>query len=68
MPDKQGQQVDGFTDNTSEEKMASHGERAGEPGSPDPGSAKGAPRPMDPEEFARLKKEAQEENPEQKER
>jgi len=63
MPDNQ-QQVDGFSDNTSEEKLATRGEQAGVPGSPDPGMPKGA-KPMDPEEFARMKKEASEENSEQ---
>jgi len=60
MPDK-NQQVDGYSDNTAEESISAHGESAGTPGSPDPGRAKGAPKPMDPEAFARMKKEAQEE-------
>jgi len=58
MPDKG--QVDGYSDNTTQESTATHGEKAGTPGIPDPGVAKGAPKPLDPEEYARLKKEAAE--------
>ena len=67
MPDKQ-QPVDGFSDTASEEKTATRGERAGTPGSPDPGEPKGGSKPMDPEEFARMKKEASEEDSKDSER
>ena len=64
MPDK-NEPVDGYTDNLTKEKMPSHGETAGSPGSPDPGEPKGGQKPMDPDEYARMRKEAQEENSDQ---
>lgn len=66
MPDK-NQPVDGFSDNVTEEETLAHGEKASVPGAPDPGEPKSGSKPMDPEEFARMKKEAQEENSDQKE-
>lgn len=62
VPDNQNDKVDGFSDNMTEEKVPTHGETPGVPGSPDPGQAHGAAKPLSPEEYARLKKEAQEEN------
>lgn len=62
MPDKQNEQVDGFSDNMTEEKTPTRGEQAGIPGSPDPGEAHNAKKPLSPEEYAKLKKEADEEN------
>lgn len=63
MPDKQPS-VDGYSDNTSEERISSHGENAGSPGSPDPGVAKGAKEPLSPEEYAKLKRDAEKEDSE----
>ena len=62
MPDKENQNVDGFSDNMTEQKLPTHGEQAGVPGAPDPGEAHKAPQPLSPEEYAKLKKEAEEEN------
>lgn len=62
MPDNENQTVDGFSDNTTEQRTPTHGEQAGVPGSPDPGQAQGGPQPMSAEEFARMKKEAQEDD------
>lgn len=58
MPDKETS-VDGYSDNTTEERISSVGEKAGSPGSPDPGVAKGAKEPLSPEEYAKLKREAE---------
>lgn len=49
-PTDEGQVVDGFAD--------AQGSTTGEP---DPGRAEGAPEPLSPEEYARLQKEAREE-------
>lgn len=62
MPDNENQTVDGFSDNTSKERTPTHGEQPGVPGSPDPGQPQGAAQPMSAEEFARMKKEAQEDD------
>jgi hypothetical protein len=59
MPDKTPN-VDGYSDNTTEEKITA-GEN-GVPGSPDPGRAHAAKEPLSPEEYAKLKREAEEEN------
>ena len=59
MPDDK---VDGFSDNTTEERTPTRGEKPGIPGSPDPGEAHGALEPLSPEEYERLKKEAAEES------
>jgi hypothetical protein len=45
-------QVDGFSDDTKSEKSGI--------GSPDPGTAEGALKPLSPEEYERLKEEARE--------
>ena len=63
MPDND--KVDGFTDveqpQTENERQDPHDAI---PGSPDPGREPHAPQPLDPDEYARLEKEAREENPE----
>ena len=46
-------EVDGFSDVTAEGSTA-------EVGSPDPGVAAGTPPPLSPEEYAKLQKEAKE--------
>jgi hypothetical protein len=51
MPDKE-QTVDGYSDNTTDESVTT--------GSPDPGEHKGGPKPLSPEEYAKLKREASE--------
>ena len=58
MPENENQTVDGFADNTTQEKTGTRGEQPGVPGSPDPGMPQGAKEPMDAEEFARAKEEA----------
>jgi hypothetical protein len=47
-------EVDGFSDVTAEGSTT-------EVGSPDPGVAGDAPKPLSPEEYAKLQKEAREE-------
>jgi hypothetical protein len=54
MPDKENV-VDGFSDNTSEGKIST-------PSAPDLGKSKGTMEPLSPEEYAKLKKEAEEDN------
>lgn len=68
MPENQNETVDGFSDNTTEQKTPTHGEQPGVPGSPDPGQPRGAQEPMSAEEFARAKKDAQEDDNERGER
>jgi hypothetical protein len=51
----QTDEVDGFSDVTSEGSET-------EVGSPDPGVEAGTPPPLSPEEYAKLQKEAREEN------
>ena len=62
MPDNQNQNVDGFSDNMTEQKVPTHGEQPGVPGSPDPGHPQNAKEPMSAEEFARMKKDAEEDD------
>lgn len=57
MPEERQQSVDGFSDNTSEQKLPTKGEREGVPGAPDPGPDKNQ-EPFSAEEYARLKEEA----------
>lgn len=59
MPDK-NPKVDGYSDNTDEQKMDSRGKK-GAPGKPDTGIGHGAKEPMSPDEYAKMKREAEEE-------
>jgi hypothetical protein len=60
MPDKE--KVDGFSDDTSEQRIPTHGEKAGSPSAPDLGKSKGTQEPLSPQEYAKLKKEAEEDS------
>ena len=61
MPDKD-QTVDGFSDSASKEHVPTHGERSGTPSAPDQGKNKDAQEPLSPQEYAKMKKEAEEDN------
>ena len=61
MPDKD-QTVDGFSDSASKEHTPTHGEQSGTPSAPDLGKTKGAKEPLSPQDYAKMKKEAEEDN------